>query len=106
MNKSRNWVLFRERVETTGGPNTTDISLTVNEDGSVRIDGCYAGPQARVVWGDWDHEFWLVIPPGYLPALLAGTLSDAFTCPDRLTYARLVDVLRRRDIPFTQGHWT
>lgn len=106
MTDARTWTLFKERIETAKGPDTTDISLTVNQDGSLRIDGCYAGPYAVSFWGDWDHEFWLTIPAGHLPAVLAATLRDGFTRKDRLTYAALKDLLRHAEVPFEEGHWT
>ena len=98
--------LFHERTETSEGANTTDLSLTILADGAARIEGCHSGPAAERFWGDWDHEFWLDVPPGHLPALLASVLRDGLTRDGRLTYTRLRDLLKSDGIPFEEGSWT
>lgn len=106
MTEARTWTLFKERIETPDGPDTADITLTIAADGAARIDGCYAGPKAQRFWGDWDHEFWLTIPAGHLPNLLALSLRHGFTLGTRMTFDTLKDLLRQVGIPFEEGHWT
>lgn len=106
MNNRRSWKLFSERIETPKGPDIVDLELSVEADGKVRIDGVYAGPNAEAFWGDWDHEFWLIVPASHATDFLALIARDAFTREGRLKYSDLVALCREAEVPIEEGHWT
>lgn len=106
MNAPKSFTLFHERMETKDGPDTTRIDLVFNPDGSLRIDGVYAGPAAEAFWGDWDHEFWIDVPAESAHAFLALLARDAFTRDGRLTFGELVKQCEATGITFNQGSWT
>lgn len=106
MTLAKRYTLFEESIEGPDGPDTTQIDLIFNEDGSLRVYGVYAGPKAEAFWGDWDHEFWMDIPVNHAKAFLSLVARDAFTRDGRLTYAALRDLCRSASIPIEEGHWT
>lgn len=106
MTDGQRFPLYHDRIENPDGADTTQIDLVFQPDGSLKIDGVYAGPKAEEFWGDWDHEFWMDIPASHAQALLALIARDAFVRDGRLTYAGLCDLCKSAEIPFKEGHWT
>lgn len=106
MTDSQRFSLYHERIESPDGADTTSLDLVFNSDGSLKVDGCYAGPKAQKFFGDWDHEFWMNVPASHAQAFLALIARDAFTRPERLTYGKLCELCETADIPIKQGHWT
>lgn len=106
MTEGTRYTLFEERIEGLDKADTTRMDLVFHPDGSLKVDGVYAGPKAEEFWGDWDHEFWMDIPASHAQAFLALIARDAFVRDGRLTYATLRDLCSSAEIPFEEGHWT
>jgi len=106
MTEATRFALYHDRCESPDGADTTQLDLMFQPDGSLKIDGVYAGPKAEKVWGDWDHEFWMTVPASHAQAFLALIARDAFTRDGRLTYGTLCELVEKAEIPVEKGHWT
>ncbi|MFD1194024.1 hypothetical protein ACFQ3C_05030 [Seohaeicola saemankumensis] len=106
MTNENQFTLYSQRIESAEGPDIVEISLTFKPDGSLRIEGVYAGPKAEAFWGDWDHEFWMNIATPHAQAFLALLAQEAFNSEEKLTYSKLKELCESTGIPIEQGHWT
>jgi hypothetical protein len=57
--------IFRQTGETF-----RSICLSVDPDGSVKLDAQDMGKLVQRVWGDDDYEFWVDVPASALPKLV------------------------------------
>lgn len=98
--------LYEDRIDGPDGADTCEIDLVFQSDGSLKIDGVYTGPKAEAFWGDWDHEFWMIVPADHAEAFLAAIARDAFNRKGALTYSDLQGIVKEADFPVEEGHWT
>lgn len=54
------------------------VRLSVNADGSVRLDAQDMGKTVQEVWGDGDYEFWVDVPVTALRKLVFALLSEKY----------------------------
>ena len=54
------------------------VRLSVNADGSVRLDAQDMGKHVKEVWGDDDYEFWIDVPATALRKLVFVLLSEKY----------------------------
>ncbi len=54
------------------------VRLSVNADGSVRLDTQDMGKTVQEVWGDDDYEFWVDVPVTALRKLVFALLSEKY----------------------------
>jgi hypothetical protein len=54
------------------------VRLSVNADGSVRLDAQDMGKAVQKVWGDDDYEFWVDVPANALRKLVFALLSEKY----------------------------
>jgi len=54
------------------------VRLSVNADGSVRLDAQDMGNAVQEVWGDGDYEFWVDVPATALRKLVFALLSEKY----------------------------
>jgi len=59
------------------------IHLSVNTDGSVRLDAQDMGTRVKEVWGDSDYEFWVDVPATALRKLAFALLREKYTGQDK-----------------------
>jgi len=71
------------------GENFRSISLSVNEDGSIKMTAQDVGKVVEDVWGDSDYEFFLDVPATALRKLVFALLSERYA-----GRARAVDEFR------------
>jgi hypothetical protein len=66
--------LFRQE-----GDPFRSVRLTVNADGSVKLDAQDMGTTVEEVWGDDDYEFWVDVPAAALHKLLFTLLREKYS---------------------------
>ena len=54
------------------------VRLSVNADGSVRVDAQDMGTVVENVWGESDYEFWVDVPATALPKLVFALLREKY----------------------------
>jgi hypothetical protein len=54
------------------------VRLTVEDDGTVKMDAQDIGPAVTRIWGDSDYEFWVRVAPSALPKLVFELLREKF----------------------------
>jgi hypothetical protein len=60
------------------GDSFRSVRVSVNDDGSVRLDAQDMGKQVEDVWGDSDYEFWVDVPATALPKLAFALLREKY----------------------------
>ncbi len=65
--------LFRQE-----GAQFRSVRLSVNGDGSVRLDAQDMGELVEQVWGDDDYEFWVDVPATEIRKLAFALLRDRY----------------------------
>ena len=64
------------------GDSFRSVRLSVNADGSVRLDAQDMGKQVEEVWGDSDYEFWVDVPAAALHKLVFALLREKYSGRD------------------------
>jgi hypothetical protein len=52
------------------------VNLSIQADGSLRLQASDMGPTVKRIWNDDDYEFWVDVPPKALRKLLAALLRE------------------------------
>jgi hypothetical protein len=60
------------------GDSFRSVRVTVEADGSVRLDAQDMGKQVEAVWGDSDYEFWVDVPATALRKLAFALLREKY----------------------------
>ena len=60
------------------GDSFRSVRVSVNTDGSVRLDAQDMGAQVEEVWGDCDYEFWVDVPATALRKLAFALLREKY----------------------------
>lgn len=55
------------------------VRLTINTDGSVKLDTQDMGKTVKEIWGDDDYEFWVDVPAAALYKLLFTLLREKYS---------------------------
>ncbi len=59
------------------------VRLSVDADGSVRLNAQDMGKAVREVWGDNDYEFWVDVPASALRKLVFALLHEKYAGRER-----------------------
>jgi hypothetical protein len=49
------------------GDEFRSVHLSLEDDGTIKLDAQDMGPTVTEFWGDDDYEFWVRVPPASLP---------------------------------------
>ena len=60
------------------GKEFRSVHLSVEDDGTIRMDAQDMGPTVTQMWGDDDYEFWVRVPAASLPKLAFELLREKF----------------------------
>ena len=60
------------------GDSFRSVRVSVDSDGSVRLDAQDMGKQVEDVWGDSDYEFWVDVPAAALRKLVFALLREKY----------------------------
>lgn len=60
------------------GTEFRSVCLTIEQDGSVKLETQDIGPMVEKIWNDSDYEFWVRIKPASLPKLAFELLREKF----------------------------
>ena len=61
------------------GTEFRSVRLSLEDDGTIKMDAQDMGPTVTQFWGDSDYEFWVRVPPASLPKLAFELLREKFT---------------------------
>ena len=61
------------------GTEFRSVSLSLEDDGTIRMEAQDIGPRVTQLWGDDDYEFWVLVPPASLPKLAFELLREKFS---------------------------
>ena len=61
------------------GKEFRSVHLSLEDDGTIRMDAQDMGPTVTQMWGDDDYEFWVRVPPASLPKLAFELLREKFS---------------------------
>jgi hypothetical protein len=64
------------------GDNFRSVRLSVDADGSIKLDTQDMGTLVKEIWGDSDYEFWVDVPASALPKLVFVLLREKYTGRD------------------------
>jgi hypothetical protein len=64
------------------GDNFRSVRLSINVDGSIRLDAQDMGTFVKEVWGDDDYEFWVDVPATALRNLVFALLREKYAGRD------------------------
>jgi hypothetical protein len=70
--------LYRQK-----GDNFRSVRLSVNADGSIKLDTQDMGTIVKEIWGDSDYEFWVDVPASALHKLVFALLREKYTGRDK-----------------------
>jgi hypothetical protein len=65
------------------GDDFRSVCLSVNADGSIKLDAQDMGKLVKEIWGDDDYEFWVNVPGTALPKLVFVLLREKYTGRDK-----------------------
>src|SRR5208282_2433016 len=65
------------------GDNFRSVRLSVDADGSVKLDTQDMGKLVQEIWGDSDYEFWIDVPATALPKLVFALLREKYAGRDK-----------------------
>jgi hypothetical protein len=65
------------------GDNFRSVRLSVNADGSIKLDAQDMGKLVKEIWGDDDYEFWVNVPATALPKLVFVLLREKYSGRDK-----------------------
>lgn len=71
-----NYVIEISRRE---GVEFRSVRLTLEDDGTIKMDAQDMGPTVVKIWGDSDYEFWVRVAPSAVPRLAFELLREKFT---------------------------
>ncbi len=60
------------------GTEFRSVCLTIERDGSIKLETQDIGPTVEKIWNDNDYEFWVRIKPDSLPKLAFELLREKF----------------------------
>jgi hypothetical protein len=60
------------------GTEFRSVYLSLEDDGTIKMDAQDMGPTVTQFWGDSDYEFWVRVPPASLPKLAFELLREKF----------------------------
>src|SRR5262249_60386768 len=55
------------------------VYLSLEDDGTIKMDAQDMGPTVKEYWGDDDYEFWVLVPPASVPKLAFELLREKFS---------------------------
>src|SRR5262249_315497 len=55
------------------------VYLSLEDDGTIKMDAQDMGPTVEEHWGDDDYEFWVLVPPASVPKLAFELLREKFS---------------------------
>jgi hypothetical protein len=61
------------------GTEFRSVRLSLEDDGTIKMDAQDIGPTVTGIWGDDDYEFWVWVPPASLPKLAFELLREKFS---------------------------
>jgi hypothetical protein len=67
---------YSEEIYRQEGDEFRSIRLTVNVDGSVKLDAQDMGATVESIWGDDDYEFWVDVPASALHKLVFALIRE------------------------------
>ena len=59
------------------------VNLSINADGSVRLEAQDMGTRVEEIWGDSDYEFWVDVPATALCKLVFALLREKYAGRDK-----------------------
>jgi hypothetical protein len=65
------------------GDSFRSVRLSVNADGSIKLDAQDMGTLVKEMWGDSDYEFWIDVPASALSKLVFSLLREKYTGRDK-----------------------
>jgi hypothetical protein len=60
-------------------PSFASVQLSLEDDGTIKMDAQDIGATISQIWGDDDYEFWVRVPPSSLPKLAFELLREKFS---------------------------
>ena len=60
------------------GTEFRSVRLTLEDDGTIKMDAQDIGPTVTQIWDADDYEFWVYVPPASLPKLAFELLREKF----------------------------
>lgn len=78
------------------GDGYSELAVTVDESGSIVLEGVDAGEEVKKFFGDWDYEYWLKIAPEYRDSISLYLIKERFSSVEDMR-----KWLKEKDIPFT-----
>jgi len=61
------------------GTEFRSVYLSLEDDGTIKMDAQDIGPTVTEHWGDYDYEFWVRVPPASVPKLAFELLREKFS---------------------------
>ncbi len=60
------------------GDNFRSVNLSIDADGSIRLQAQDMGKLVEEIWGDSDYEFWVHVPPAEIRKLAFALLRQKY----------------------------
>lgn len=91
----------------------TNVVAFIEDDGTLRVDGCDSGKLVKVMWDDYDYEYIITVKPADLPKLLetlGASQSDLLIAISGMfngekAFSRFKKYLESHQIPFDFFTW-
>jgi hypothetical protein len=61
------------------GTEFRSVRLTLEDDGTIKMDAQDIGPTVTQIWGDDDYEFWVLVPSAAVSKLAFELLREKFS---------------------------
>ncbi|MDE1937705.1 MAG: hypothetical protein KGI68_01675 [Alphaproteobacteria bacterium] len=73
MTKTHSAEVYRQE-----GDHFRSVNLSVDADGSIRLQAQDMGKHVEAIWGDSDYEFWVNVPPAEIRKLAFALLREKY----------------------------
>ena len=103
--KLRTFEVFPSSWEVDGKRRTKSVSIDYTSNWDIKIEEYLTGDDIEKMYGDWDHEEFIIIKRVDAPRLMTLLLKYGFCQAAPLTFAKLKDLLSEAEIKYENHSW-
>ena len=103
--KLRTFEVFSSSWEINDQRSTKSISINYTNNWDIQIEEYLTGDDIEEMYGDWDHEEFVLVKRVDAPRLMTLLMKYAFGMDNPLTFSKLKDLLNEAGINFENNSW-
>lgn len=106
MKKEEEFEIFSASWETAKGTSSKSVAIYFTKNWDIEIEEYLTGDDLEDLYGDWDHEEYIIVKRLDAPTLMILLFKYSFNQSEPLTFSKLKSILREHSIECESVSWT